>query len=364
MKKLALLWMALLPLLATAQVGQDNSATAEAFIGQCPELPPAEIMIASGEAAAKIKSDFRQTIKKLFRRIEEIQHSRAQEQADALKAKTNEDLKKQGLDFTVDDANSPKAAAALRKKDMDELRRLGIDKTPEEIQNMSEAEKRQLAEQQMQRELGQHKGMSLAQAEKMKGMSNEELMAYAQQHPELMQQMMSQGTDKKALSYVEKEKKRQKYMQQIEQLTQPEKEIDRLFANERAAIARKTAEKWEACRASYPPKTGKMQIEEGDDGWIYVWTEAEQKEVDRLDKQCSIECWTLWRNAVSQQLGRIKTLLPNAYKANEVAVEMSREVDGLEIDNNAPLILANKYLETAGNYASGYPCDEKPQPNS
>lgn len=364
MKKLALLLIALLPLLATAQVGKDDASTAEAFIAQCPELPSAEIMIASGDAAAKIRNDFSQTIKKLFRRIEEVQRPRSQEQADALKAKANEDLKKQGLDFTVDDADNPKAGAALQRKAMEELRRLGIDKSPEEIQNMSEAEKRKLAEQQMQRELGQYKGMSRAEAEKLKGMSNEQLMAYAQQHPELMQQMMSQGTDKKVLSYAQKEEKRQKYLQQIEQLTQPEKEIDRLFANEQAALAKKTAEKWEACEASFPPKTGKMQIEEGDDGWIYVWTEAEQQKVDRLQDQCHLECWTLWRNAVSQQLARIKNLLPNAYKANEIAVKMSQELDGLAIDNNAPFILANKYLETARKYAAGYPCDKELMPNS
>ena len=357
MKKIVIVVFALLPMLAMAQVGNNNAQTAEAFIGACPDLPSAQTMAGNGD------DNFTQTIKKLFRQIEEIQQADAQQQADVMMSQANKDLERQ-MGFSIEDAandNNPKVKKSIFGKAKEQLRKFGINKDPETLSQtgLSEAEKNAIVESQMQKETG----LSMAEAQKLQGMSNEEIMAYMQANPEMADRMMKQGQQQAkknqgfAMSTANREKKRQQYQKQLEELTAPEKEMDELYLREKADIAQKTAEKWEACEASFPAKTGRMQVEEGDDGWISVWTEAEQKEVDRLKQQCSIECWTLWRNAVSQQLGRIKTLLPNAYKANEVSIRMSKEVDGIDLNPNAPLVLANKYLETAREYASGYPCD-------
>ena len=357
MKKIIMVVFALLPMLAMAQVANNNAQTAEAFIGACPDLPSAQAMVAAGS------DDFSQSIKKLLRQIEDIQQADAQKQADVMMSQANKDLEKQ-MGFSIEDAandNNPKVKKSIFGKAKEQLRKFGINKDPETLKQtgLSEAEKNAIIESQMQKEAG----ISMAEAQKLQGMSNEEIMAYMQANPEMADRMMKQGQQQAknnqgmAMSTANREKKRQQYQKQLDELTAPEKEMDELFLREQADIAKKTAEKWVACEASFPAKTGKMQVEEGDDGWIYVWTEAEQKEVDRLKEQCDIECWTLWRNAVSQQLGRIKTLMPNAYKANEVSIKMSKEVDGIDLNPNAPLVLATKYLETARNYANGYPCD-------
>ncbi len=352
MKKTGILMFALLPIMAMAQESNNNASTAEAIIGACPALPSAKEMV-DGDPY-----DFTQAIAKLMRRVDEIQKPQAQQQFDGIVTQANDALRKQGLGITVEDAanDNPNVLNAANKMAAKELRKLGINKDIESLRKngLSTAEKNALIANQMKME----SGLSMAEAKKLQGMSSEEMMAYIKANPEMANQLAQQSKQFQKqnkgtiTSTVSREKKRQQYQKQIEKLTAPEKEMDRLFLNEKKDIAKKTAEKWEACKASYPAKTGKMQIEEGDDGWIYVWTEEEQKEVNRLNEQCNIECWTLWHNAVSQQLGRIKALLPNAYKANEIAVKMSKEVDGVDIDNNAPLVVANKYLETAKEYAN------------
>ncbi len=356
MKKIVILMFALLPMMAMAQDGLGNAMTPEAIIGACPALPSAKEMVTGGGSA----DGFTEAIKNLLKQVEKIQQPQAQQQFDAVVAKANENLKKEGVGFTIEDAandnaNVREGAEKLAER---ELRKLGINKSLGALKanGLSKAERDAVAANQMKKTTG----LNMAEAQKLSGMSDEEIMAYMQANPEMASRLMQNAGQGKGVSSSElkREKKLQQYQQQLEQLTAPEKEMDRLFMNEKWDVAKKTAEKWEACEESYPPKTGRMAIDEGTD-WIYVWTEAEQEEVNRLKEQCDIECWTLWYDVISRQLGRVKSLLPNAYKANEIAIKMSQEMDGVHIDNNAPMVVANKYLTTAREYAEGYPCDKQ-----
>lgn len=354
MKKLALLLMVLLPLLATAQVGTDNASTPEAFIGQCPDLP-------SADAAPETVNNFIGTIKKLLDRIDTLQTNASRKQFDAMKTQADETLQKE-MGFNTADVmdESPKVKKSIFAKAKEQLRKAGITKDPEKLQQegMSDKEKNAYAEQMMRKQTG----LSMAEAKKLEGMSEKEQRAYMEQHPELMERMMNDGQkagNSAQLKEINREKKRTEYQQQLEQLTQPEKDFEKLRVQETADLGKKIVEKWKACRASFPPGH-RVWVEEMQE-YVTYWTKEEEEEVERLTKQCERECWTLWRNLVNRHLARIKTLMPNAYKAQEIAEQMGA-LDGTPVvENNAPMSVAIKYLTTAENYIKeGYPKYEMP----
>ena len=366
MKKIFILFTALLPWLAAAQV------TPEAMLGQCPPFPTQSEIV--GWMMGR-KAD-RATVDRFMEQLEQaISQTNAAIERN-LKAADFEGAAMRDADKSVRrdlgiglDQVRNMSEADLKKLGEDKansvLRGMGIDKSAKELgsRELSEAEKRKLAEGVAQKMTG----LSLAQLEALEKMSEEEQMAY----------MMNSGAAAKIAANMGKMNLPAGTIQQPGASVTPfqysEKalaDMQRLRDMESDGFYQRLEDKW--VTGGYQRRTAALEkqketvpglVVDYSKGKIHeVEAEAIRKmeeheaaieiKIDAIREEYCRESVKEWYPRVMQQLAMIKSILPEARQADAAAMEGFR-IGGLEsgliAGNNigAAVGCAVKYLEKA-----------------
>jgi hypothetical protein len=334
MKKIIITLIALLPLVAIAQT------TPEAIIGQCPDLPSVQALVINNiesEPPAEI-TNFREQIAKLREAIQKNE-DQAITQAD--------------IDRVQSDAEKQAKQAT--------------GKSVAELQNMSEAEQEAMAQKMMAQKMSSSGmgNMSLADLQALEGKSNDEIMAamgnknvaiggLTPQEIKAMEKM----TDKQAEAYMKQGDrmqrvqaaaagtptvsqaetaaagKQKKATEEQQKFTEQMSYITSLHEKERKEVADKLSEIQAkhkstidaAFDAMSPCMDGKIDTKK----YTKEYCDAASKRYKAALIACETECFILWRNQISKEQGRYKTLLTDAKKVDALQIESANAQDKIK----------------------------------
>jgi len=328
-------------------------STPEAIIGQCPHLPSAAYLAAGSDNEAA-----RAAIDEFYNQIHRLRES----------AKGATD-----------------AAEAAGRQDAERITKQMTGKSVSQVQNMSDSEANAMANKMVgQRLAGAGLGnMSLSDLQALENKSDSEIMAamtgggvnYGGLTPEELKAMENM-TDKQKEAYmkqgdrmqrmqaaapsqqaqVQAQAQAKKAMSQaqvsaeMKKITDRWQEIDRLNTKETQDVAVKVTEIY----ARYQPQIDAVpRSDKQKDGEYH--TEAEQKNVARLCNARDVECYTIWRNQVSQMQGRIKTKMADAARYDELQAQSMSSSGMTAMAKVMPSIgfsIAGQYLDVTSSVTS------------
>lgn len=371
MKKVTLLLIALLPMLAQAQVSLDNATTVEALIGQCPDLPAAGTLAAAmrdghpdANKAVRLFSDKMEKIRKRFREITDAAEETSKENmARAL----DKQVRKQTGKSIDEIANMSEA----EQKKMGEekansiLKKMGIKKSAKELENaeLSEAEIERMAADAAKKMTG----MSMKELQALEKMSEEEQMAYMQQGGR-MERMQKAGAGAKTPTSARQAQSVSEIQEEMKKIHDQWRYIDNLHQKEIRELSEEIGRIETRYEAQMPKPSGK--IKEHGVTLLEVYTPEEEKLIKRLTLARDTECFTLWRNQVSKMQGRLKNRLTDAPRVDELNAKY-REALGMaaEIPISAAFDVVKNYLDITESvlafpHGEGGTDGETPTPNS
>lgn len=347
----------LLPIVAVAQ------NTVEAFIQQCPPFIPVSVLAtyhrAQDNEAAMVEVQEWYEKYNAFEDKFDTFVEREQERASESMRKAVE--KKVENEYGM-------SAAELQSMSDDEAQAFGMKEVEKQLQqsglgNMSLADLQALEGKSdaeimaaMQRGGVTIGGMDVSEIMAMEGMSDQEIAAYMQQGNRM--ERMSEAFSQDKLNSLEKSSADAGRMLEISE------EINRIYANfnhirrqnekEQAELKLLFGEINDRTEAQIPKPT--LPITDNGVILMYIHTDAEIATIEKLWYDCDTECYTLWHNYLTKVQGRLKSMLPDAYRLDELNMELS-ELQGAKADGmSATIAIASDYLETA-TAATSYPID-------
>jgi hypothetical protein len=309
--------------------------TPEAIIGQTPDLPSAETLAAafngdSDESAAKAVQTFRAKIAALHKNaapaaISEAELAQAQTQARA-------DAEKQAKALTgksvsqLQNMSDAEAQALAGKAVQQKMEAAGMG-------NISLADMQNMSEEQLMAKMAENMGLTAAEMKAMEGMSDKEIEAYMKQG-DRMQRMQNSSLAKAA----KKNQSRQPQLNEAEihalgNATEEQRKymertdaMNKLHEKEHAELAAQI----QSIRNKHYSTAAYLKAQKirSDCGGKTIYTnaqcEAAAAQMRAAHIACDTECFVLWRNQVTKEQGRIKTLLPDAKRIDDLQAQAAK----------------------------------------
>jgi hypothetical protein len=325
----------MLALLLTCSVAQAQT-TPEAIIGQTPDLPSAATLAAAANSSSD-ESAAEKAVKTFHAKIEALHKKNAPEAiSDAEIAQAQTQAR----------ADAEKQAKALTGKSVAELQNMSeaeaqsiADKAVQQrmaaagLENMNLAELQNMNEDDLMAKMAGNMGLTAAEMKAMEGMSDKEIEAYMKQG-DRMQRMQNSSMSKAAAKNQSTQpqlneaemyalqnavEERRKYMERIDAMS-------KLHERERTELA---AQIRNICNRHYSaPAYLKAQKIWGDCSGKTAYTnaqcEAAAAQVRAAHTACDTECFDLWRNQIAKEQGRIKTLLPDAGRMDDLQAQAAK----------------------------------------
>ncbi|MDR1678811.1 MAG: hypothetical protein LBR81_03440, partial [Prevotellaceae bacterium] len=299
MKSLKLLSVSLAILVCSSVQAQN---TPEAIIGQCPFLP--SVADLSNQSDNPVITDFDNQIEFLRKKSKEAIDKRS----GGIEAATMQDAEKMTQQMTG------RSVSQLQNMSKAEQQAMGQQMAQQQLAaagmgNMSMADLQALSgksDEEMMAVMmsgsANSTGLTAAELKAMENMTDAQIEAYMKQGDRMQRMQAAASTPQAKKQQAEAQAASKKGMSaqqistEIQQINSRWQDIDKLNAKETAEAARKIAE----IQARYNKQINAIPRSALAGGHESTYSESEQKAVSKLYSARDTECYTLWRNQVSQ----------------------------------------------------------------
>lgn len=349
MKKIIILLFTLLPAMAMAQV------TPEAIIGLCPPLPTvAELAGINQDAVEAFSIKINQAIKQAKEAgAKNIEAEKGKYISDLNASYKNQFGKSADEMLAMSESQRESFGKDYANK---QLQGMGINKSVGEIENMSEAEKQQMASQVTK----QLSGLSMAdmqKLQKMENMSEEEALAYMQQTG-MLEKMQNMGTkmaktnnsktSASSAQLSELMEKQNAYNNEVTAFIQASKKNRDELRNRARQIYQS---KYSARIDALEKRLGELSYDYtggiGDGEAIKAQMKSLRDELDRLQVAYRTEIAAPWLDQILKEMAQIKSLIPTAKMANAANEQMLKLMGEAVYPQKEDISWAMEYLTTA-----------------
>jgi hypothetical protein len=365
--------------LLTVSMAQAQN-TPEAIIGQCPAFPSAKTL---GAAKAYINEAASEAVDAFIKKIDELDARNSKNG----QAGVSEDELHGALQQAVTD----------QKKKAEEMTGHSV----EEIQNMSDAEQQavfqktaekqiasiekqmaatgfgdislqdmaNMSEEQLMAKMATSMGLTPAEMEALSKMSDKEAEAYMRKGDRL-QRVQNSKMGKAAEQYQSAQPSQpeisvadieavQKAPEELQKFIQKVDDLAKLNNSEEKALMQKFAEIHAKHFGTANYRNAATICNEEKSVYTYEQQQAACKTVQSTQASCYAECFTLWQNQLTTEMGRIKAMLPEARRVDDLQSKATAAQNRLNpnamagvtqkfanVGMNALSVVA-QYLETA-----------------
>jgi hypothetical protein len=380
MKRFNFKLMAVLAMFAFAVISAEAQTTPEAVIGNTPGLPSAKTLAANSSDNKSAQLQVRAFVKKINEIDSVYTKSITPEVSDA----DVEQAIKQGNAYAEKQAQDGlgKSVDELKNMSEAEIEALAMQKTNEKISslgmgNLSLDQMQNMSEDQLMAAMGANMGLTPDEMKAMQHMSEKEVEAYMKQGDRMQRVQNSQGA-KAAQKQAGKQPKvnpddvlaMQKAAEDQQVYMQRFNDMQKLIESERVELAKQFAAKEERTqRAIASSEAGKIASDCSEKtSYTNAQCETAWATVKARWQACHEECFTIWCNQIVKEQGRIKALLPEARRMDELNVKARQAQARLQPDltnsltqktqampvNSASLV---SYYLTVTASAVSYPVD-------
>ena len=294
--------------------GMQAQSTPDAIIRQCPDLPSVAQLATPDNAAI---DDFLGQISNLHQKLSQIADNEEKARKTAMLSDAEQlTLKTTGHSVgQIQNMSGAEMEALTQQLASQRMSSAGLgNMTLEQLQALDGKSDKEIAAS-LTASGATFGGLTAEEIFAMEGMTEAQAEAYLNQGDRM--ERMQAATKPQQAKSAGKGSAQTNATAEIKKITDRWTEIRRLNQKETQEVAAKCAE----IDARYAPQIAAVPRTGGHHEAVY--TESEQKTLETLNSACRNEKYTIWRNLVSKMQGRVKTMLADVPRYDELQAQLT-----------------------------------------